>query len=109
MVDKEYAICVVDLVLEDTCQKSFSCHSELMPILVQGFDSYLRIPWHLTIDIFYAKATLKIFFNSTFEFCNKWVNKGCKRCIFLVVIVITDNNYSKEFIDLNCCERNTDF
>src|SRR3989344_3082601 len=101
MINENRALGVVNLVLEDSRQKTLSSGPKWFPAWAKRLNSNFRVARNLAIDIRHAQTTLKILNFLALILGNFWVNKSSERRIVFIVGVISDNHDPKRLIYLD--------
>ena len=76
MVDKDDAVGVIDLVLDNTGEEAFGLEANLVAVEVKSLDADFRMAGNFAVDVLDAEAAFEIGDNFSLVFDNFGVDQG---------------------------------
>jgi len=101
MVDKDDAVGVIDLVLDDTGEETFGLKANLVAIKVKSLDTDFRMAGDFAVDLLNAEAAFEIGDNFSLVFDNFRIDQGGEFASCFVVKVAADDDDALEAINLD--------
>lgn len=109
VVDKEQAICVIDLVLDDARQEALGLEADFVAVDIAGFDANFGPARYAAIDAVDTEAAFEVGEFFAFKFDDFGVYESGKFTRVFVVEIFADDDDAVETVDLDSGERGADF
>ena len=101
MVDKDDAVGVINLVLDDTGEEAFGLEANLIAIEVKSPDTDFRMAGDFAVDVLDAETAFEIGDNVSLVFDNFGVDQGSEFASSFVIKVAANDDDALKAINLD--------
>jgi len=108
VIDEEFAVEMIDLVLQDTCEKTFGRDSKRSTIDVEGSDTDFGVAGDFAVDVRDTETPFWLEGDVALVFDDLRIDEDRKISVFVIIEIIANDDHASEVADLYASKAHTD-